>query len=195
MTTLLALVACVPPTRTPSLTGTTSSPTGDTGTLGTTGDTGAPAPICATVALEPDDLAVPGPASLDDSLAAWQALKAAEGDDYAYVDHYQQYSEYTTVIVVIDDVVTERCFLGYLWDEWVEVGADVGSHEHYALPLTMEEVYARCEAEIVPLDPEAYDYVTVDYRADGTLRHCVAFPYDCYDDCEFGYRVSSLTWL
>jgi hypothetical protein len=95
--------------------------------------------------------------------------------------------------------VTERCLTGlngYTYDlDYVELGAEVGANGFGAPPLTVEQVHDACAAEIEPLDPATHRYIEIDYRADGVLRSCVAYPYDCYDDCEFGYRISALTWL
>jgi hypothetical protein len=203
---VLSALACTAPTPTPTGSTAETAETGDTSSIGTaTGATGAtgdtatgPTPYCLTVPYEPEP-AVAGPTSVAESLANWEALKAAGSGDYVYSDWWPGLytPEYATVITVVDDVVVERCLISSYPEPapYVETGSDIGGESWGAEPLTVEQLHARCAAEIEPMDPALYSYVDIDYRADGVLRNCVYFPLDCYDDCEFGYRISTLTWL
>jgi hypothetical protein len=171
---------------------------GTGGAVGVTGAGGASAgnnglggsPISPTGARDRRDL-------LARSQAAWATLKGRNGPDYSYVNRETIYpfgGTLTTTIEVRGDRVVRRSFDGSR--PWTETGATLGTHrEDRAAPaITIDELYARCETEVLNSDETQYE-LYLSTHEDGVIASCKRSPRGCNDDCDRGFAVSSYQFL
>jgi hypothetical protein len=96
-------------------------------------------------------------------LLHWGTLKAAASGDCVYSDGWPRLNtpEQATVITGVDDVAVERSISSYTDPApSIETGSAIGSESWGAEPLTVEQIHARCAAEIEPVDPALYSSVT-----------------------------------
>lgn len=123
---------------------------------------------------------------LERSLAAWGDAKRRCGGDYAYVVRFTSAFGFghATTVTVRGNRVTERTFErwgrpepgqppGAATPEWVETGADIGSHaEPSAAPAkTIDELYAIAKTVVdAPLAPHEVRSLGIDGR--GLLQAC-----------------------
>jgi len=123
---------------------------------------------------------------LERSLAAWGDAKRRCGGDYAYVVRFTSAFGFghATTVTVRGNRVTERKFErwgqpepgkppGAATPEWVETGADIGSHaEPSAAPAkTIDEWYAIAKTVVdKPLAPHEVRSLAIDGR--GLLQAC-----------------------
>jgi hypothetical protein len=139
-------------------------------------------------------------ALLAQSRAAWAALKASNGADYRYMQTRTVYpfgGTFETIVEVRADQVVRRSY----GDKgspptWVETGAALGSHTEprQAPPITLDELYARCQSDILSMDEGRYT-LTVSLHPSGVINLCQAWPRGCQDDCALGYEVSAYEFL
>jgi hypothetical protein len=135
------------------------------------------------------------------SQTRWAALKLQAGPDYEYTSAWWSLagSAWETAIEVRADQVAQRIYRtglrgGLLQDQWLETADEIGSHAFAAPPLTVEQVYAAC-LDLLRAHDAKKNVFEIAYDASGALKNCTFRPADCADDCDFGYRVSSLRFL
>lgn len=142
---------------------------------------------------------------LDRSLAAWNALKAENGESYRYETSFASWAGFgdTTTLSVQSGKVTARAYEAYrlegdgqttITESWTEEGAAVGSHEAGAAPRTVDELYGVCRAEVLTKNPLANDFYLF-FRDDGVLESCTYVPKGCVDDCSSGVNITGLEFL
>jgi hypothetical protein len=88
----------------------------------------------------------------------------------------------------------EQLNLGPWRDVWMEEGPTIGSHPGSADALTLEQLYDRCEADVLSKDP-AKNHIIFGLHPDGVLAYCEYAPKNCADDCSSGVSVSKLEFL
>jgi hypothetical protein len=147
----------------------------------------APLPSATPGAPNPGaDLSARDPERLERSLAAWGDAKQRCGGNYAYVVRFTSAFGFghATTVTVRGNRVTERKFErwgrpepgkppGAPSPEWVETGAEIGSHaEPSAAPAkTIDELYAIAKTVVDnPLAPHQVRSLAIDGR--GLLQAC-----------------------
>jgi len=128
--------------------------------------------------------------------AAWTTTKAGCAGAY----HYSTTSYgplgvpmYKTTVAIANDQpaarAVERWENGAVTDQWVETGAQIGTHAEGAPALTMEQLYDDCRTKILSGASGSYD-VVFETAASGALTQCTAMrAKDCVDDCSAGVVV------
>ena len=107
-----------------------------------------------------------------------------------------------TTIEVANDQPVGRSYAGYTYggcgsgdagpsEAWEEVGAQqVGSHTDGAPALTVEQLFAACQASLAH-DP-SMNTLTLTIGVDGVPTRCGYTPINCADDCYSGFELSDL---
>lgn len=139
---------------------------------------------------------------LERSLAAWEALKKANGDDYQYEVHFSAMTGGggMTLLEVRDDKVVMRTFeargVNGPTEQWTERGAKLGSHENAAPLRTVGELYEICREEVLTQDRTVYN-LYLEFGDDGVLKECqYAYkPEDVGDAMASGVLISALRFL
>jgi hypothetical protein len=112
--------------------------------------------------------------SLGDSRTAWAELKASLGGSYCY-DRTTSY------------------FSGERVESAVRVSNDRVISTSGELPaLTMEQLYDRCEQEVL-VQPRSANDVALTLADNGVLLQCYFVPQGCQDDCAQGIVIDHLT--
>jgi hypothetical protein len=139
-------------------------------------------------------------AALRQSRSAWENLKATSSGGYRYTVETNSWTGYkaTLVVEVRNDVVVSEAYTatdsaGQV-THWIEMGADVGSHDGMPAP-TVEAVYDACEKDVLTRDPATNEIRLSFGNPDGVLSACVYTPLNCADDCTFGPRIGTLELL
>lgn len=141
---------------------------------------------------------------LDRSQAAWNALKAQNGNSYRYETSFASWAGFgdKTALTVRDGKVTARAYEAYRYEEgqttvtesYTEEGAALGTHEAGAALRTVDELYGVCRAEVLTQNALANDFY-LEFRADGVLELCTYAPKNCADDCSRGVNVTKLEFI
>lgn len=143
---------------------------------------------------------------LSQSLATWQQLKADNGGYYRYETSFGSWAGFgdKTTLTVQNEMVIARAYEAYQSDgntgetetteSWTEEGAEVGSHEAGADPVTIDALYSRCQNEILTQNTLAND-IYLEFRDDGMLYYCQYAPKSCVDDCSTGVIIDRLEFL
>ena len=97
------------------------------------------------------------------------------------------------------DAVIARAFElvnpeGITESTWAEDATSLGTHPEGAPLLTIDEIYERCESEVLIKDPAA-NWITLTLSENGVLQTCSYFPKSCADDCATGFSIDSLELL
>lgn len=142
----------------------------------------------------------PESGALDSSLSTFTRAKAQSAGSYSYDVPFGSYfgGGSDTKLVVKGERVVERSFtmtmapgapagLGAS-ESYDETGAAVGSHSDGAAAVRLEDLYAKCEDEVITQDRSKND-VFVTFGKDGILETCVYVPKGCQDDCSFGVEI------
>jgi len=145
-------------------------------------------------------------AALTKSRATWTTARDAAHGDYIYEVLRTTFigGVYTTRISVGDNRVTKREYQAAIGGDgienpvatdWVETGVDqVGTHPEGAPAVTIDELYTRCQDDVLTRDRSSND-ITLLFRPDGILDTCAYTPRGCQDDCATGVWVSTLEFL
>jgi hypothetical protein len=170
--------------------------------------------LCGGISLEPFDAAERtdrGPEGLgalrseaEAALDTFTALRAEHHDNYTFVvmrSSFIGWHAFTTLTVRAGQVVRRAQHVTYDDDieglsalqEFVEEGAEIGTHGGTQPAITLPELYAPCLDRALCSDPARYElYLATDEQ--GVLATCGTFPIGCYDDCYQGFRLQSVTF-
>jgi len=138
------------------------------------------------------------------SLNAWQTLNLAA---YTYVatsaSEIADFSQKTT-IKVANGVVVERSFTqnnnGHItsWDETVPSTGpgdtnpnSIGYHDQGFVPITIDDVYTQCRANILIQDNVA-NQIFFETDSKGIIKMCGISATACEDDCYRGVQIASI---
>lgn len=139
--------------------------------------------------------------SLADSLAKWNAAKAANGNSYTYTREFASFTGFQgqTALVVVNGVVTERFYKaghvdGTNLTSWHEVGAEVGSHTDEGFPaILVDALYEDCRTKVLTQD-ENKNFMNFSVDERGLLQVCTFTPMACQDDCSRGPVINTLVF-
>jgi hypothetical protein len=141
-------------------------------------------------------------AALQAAESPWAAAKSTCPDyHYAALASSVFGSRSTTTIEIADDQPVERSFVGYPYsgaqgdagaEAWDEVGAaQIGTHTDGAMALTVEQLFAACQASLA--QNSSQNTLTLTIGTDGVPTACGYTPNNCVDDCYTGFRLSDFT--
>ncbi|MEL6537285.1 MAG: hypothetical protein AAFQ98_17825 [Bacteroidota bacterium] len=140
-----------------------------------------------------------------ESREIWRQLKEENGETYRYAFRVSSWSgySYTTEIGVQEGEVVFRNYEVFqedfenqtreIIDSYEETGAEIGTHEEGAEPLSLDELYHDCRDIYLTtnsIDNELY----FDTDVVGVMSTCGYVPNGCQDDCFQGITIEFLGW-
>lgn len=143
--------------------------------------------------------------TFQESEMAWNNLKVANNNSYYYQTQYTSYSGEGTInqIKVVNGQVTEKMYQSYTFtapniykihESFVENGNDLGLNLSGIAPLTIDELYLKCQQEYLNIDASANTKVFTT-ASNGQLKECGFIPNDCMDDCFMGIKITGFKWI
>ena len=162
---------------------------------------------CSSDTLDPSlDLKGDTALNFSESKELWLEMKQEQGDDYQYTIHEMSWTgaESKTTSTIEKGNPVSRNYVAYVRDQnsgeeevtdsYLEAGAELGSHEIGARPLTIDELYETCVAQFLSVDE---DTNTIHFETDeqGILNLCGYVEKGCIDDCFKGITMSNFNWL
>ena len=150
---------------------------------------------------ESDDISYQN--SFENSLEVFETFKIETNNSYTYTVQNSSWAGWSTEtkITVVNGVVTQRHFKYFipadldvnLSDEeleWIENGAEIGSHSSGAHALILDAIYDKAENEWLVKRKDAETYFETDNN--GLISVCGYTPDNCMDDCFSGIRIISV---
>lgn len=135
----------------------------------------------------------------------WNQLKLLYGNSYTYRTITKSFFAgrgTTTELEVENGVVIRRKYesfqliggdKGEVLDSYEEFGSDVGSHENGMKPQLLDELYGTCVGEYLKVDKEDNE-IYFETNDQDIVTECGYRPYNCADDCFFGFTIEYFSW-
>ena len=141
-----------------------------------------------------------------EALSIWEAGKKAHNNSYEFTLSSSSWTGYrqSTTFTVKEGKVVKRAFeesgaeVGdYQHENWVEEGADLGTHERGKKLMTMDDIYTYAKTCINMKKNEDGHEVEVSFKKDtaGIISTIGYVPNGCADDCFRGYHIYNFKWL
>jgi hypothetical protein len=140
------------------------------------------------------------------SQAKWTSYKKTINNSYSYVAGFVSiFGAYdATTITVMNGTVTGRSYTAGFYPQnstvatvtktWTEDSTTLNTHQEGAVPLTLDEIYAKAPTEWLSAD-KTKNKVYFETDSNGLIASCGYVPNGCQDDCFLGINISSVTAL
>lgn len=135
--------------------------------------------------------------SIQKSEQLWQSIKSYY-PDYHYEVLFSSWVgfRHSTIVRINEHQVNSREYKA--WDAqrrlahyWKELGSEVGLHAEGAAPLTLDQLYTRCE-QLIGNYYKDNNRFRLKFDEQGLLKSCSYSSKQCADDCSQGIEIENL---